>query len=413
MDTVNTSLFISHLLKKEIKSSSVKVNELAQKFGRTKQSFYSVLRGEMHPDPNIVKFILKETNGIDFDFSDEVKELCKTKYFEDLEAFYFVDNEVLSRIESEVSYDWYYSIGLPYYLMLKSLILIENRKAAELHTFVLDLDKHFSTCINPSAKFLIHAKLSDCLINRDFNKALSIIPTIPTSSASTSHYDALINQLIGITYCELHKPLDSLYYSFIAAKQFSEDHSVAYSVATNGNIGNAYLQLGNYEKALVQYNKTLSDAKRFNRYKVMNSCYANIAYCHFVLGNYDKALENKPITINGRYYPIHLIQLCWASYFSNNTSLLNEYILYLEQSIKNKYQQLMFELINLYKVQASFDTKIAKLIEMLNLSYDHGLVSDQLWCLRFLIKEYEDVKDYESITKYQKEVLRILNFNSL
>ncbi len=106
------------------------------------------------------------------------------------------------------------------------------------------------------------------------------------------HGQAMAHNALGFNYYVAARYEESIkefeHYQKISLN--IDDHQNAGSAINN--IGNVYIELGNYSKALGCYNDALEERKKAGDKNNIAQSYNNIGYLYKEIGDYDKAIEN-------------------------------------------------------------------------------------------------------------------------
>jgi DNA-binding CsgD family transcriptional regulator len=211
----------------------------------------------------------------------EIKEQYSEKdsakfYFE--KAIHFAqeanDTNLLLRaingIGMNYSYRFSFATGNKYYL-----------KAIELAKLSNNLEMENSIKVNLASNLLYIEKYDEVLSK--VREALNYFESVKDSVAIG---DMLT--WIGVCYYRMNKLDSALYFGQKATRILEKKSEFALANATS-TLGNVYLKLKQYDKALENYNVTLSILKKFNFPIEFNTSYLNSLSARFHLGFYDEA----------------------------------------------------------------------------------------------------------------------------
>lgn len=176
----------------------------------------------------------------------------------------------INGIGMNYSYRFSFTSGNKYYLEAMELAKLSN-----------NLEMENSIKVNLASNLLYIEKNDEALSK--VKEALSYFESVKDSVAIG---DML--SWIGVCYYRMNK-LDSALYFGKKATQVLENKSEFALANATSTLGNVYLKLKQYDKALENYNVTLSIFKKFNFPNEYNTSYLNSLSARYRLGFYDEA----------------------------------------------------------------------------------------------------------------------------
>lgn len=405
---------IGNLIRSEMKLKELSQNQFSDKICISQQNLSQIIQGKVMVDPNKIKRIFNELNiDGEFDFGD--KKL--TNFFDACfdEYYYCTNDKHIKEIDDKIKFR-YYSYDLVEYLLLKCIELYHKKLWNDLERLIESIQDDFYDIFNKKQKAVFVLFKAYSLMNKNhYIETVQLINEYNFTEVSDK-LQSMAYLLRGISNFQIRETLNALLDFQTAEKMFEENRNVYRAIAASNSIGSCYSQLREYEKAIEQRKKVLTEAERYSRASMVTICYSNIAYSYYKLGKYAEAIKwgkmANPVYMTGTNKSCY-ITLAWSYYFVGDLQSSGKYMKILLNSKKDKmYYYQMGVLLGLYIHNESSLNKIQLLKKMIADSENEEAYDNVLWCSELLIKEYDLLQDFKELSKCQKKVLNILKWNA-